>query len=155
MSKRTSTRGPIAGHRPSTYHYKCPVKDCKSVKIRGDDIPKHFRTHANLIALDQANENFVQLRKTNVQSVLANSDAYLNDLLPVASLSEKEHTKYLFQHGYSSMSLPKCESINFKCQYKNNTPLPVAFSGFAIVPKKAKLSGNSENKLQTCCIVGD
>ena len=39
-----SKRGPLASAiQPSREKYKCPVKDCKSESLRGDDITKHFQ----------------------------------------------------------------------------------------------------------------
>ena len=56
-------KGPLPGpFQPSKLKYKCPVFECKSAKIRGDDIAKHFRIYANLIALDKSNENMLLLK---------------------------------------------------------------------------------------------
>ena len=56
-------RGPSTSGQPSRQFYTCPVKNCDS-KFRGDDIAKHFRTYANLVALDKANENQSNLSKS-------------------------------------------------------------------------------------------
>ena len=115
-----SKRGPIATKQPSRDKYKCPVKNCNS-EIRGDDIGKHFQKYSNFIALDKANENQSLLRKRSLQAtdVVEISDVCLKDFLVKASDSEKLHTEYLFQHGYSSMNLPDFNSVNFKCQQKS------------------------------------
>ena len=106
-------KGPIAsGYRPSRDKYQCPVKMCKS-EIRGDDIPKHFQTYSNLLALDKANENQSVLRKNlTACDITEQSEEYLNGFLLQASESEKSHTMYLFHHGFSSLSLPNFNSIN-------------------------------------------
>ena len=118
-------RGPIAGNRPSTQYYKCPIQDCKSQHIRGDEIKMHFQDKSNLLALDQANEHQSELRKKfQASDVVAVPDEFLKNLL--VSDSERFHTLYLFQNGFSSISLPNCDSVGFKCQQKK-IPIASAF----------------------------
>ena len=55
-------KGPIHGpFQASKLKYKCPVFECHSAKILGDNIAEHFRSHANLITLDKCNENILLL----------------------------------------------------------------------------------------------
>ena len=57
-------RGPIAKiSQPSTEYYKCVVKDCKAIKIRGDEVSNHFQSSANLIILEHANEKQLLMKK--------------------------------------------------------------------------------------------
>ena len=105
--KDPRTRGPIAGNQPSTQFYKCPIQDCKFQHIRGDEIKKHFQDKSNFVALDQANEHQSELRKKfQASDVVAVPDEFLKNLL--VSDSERFHTLYLFQNGFSSISLPNC-----------------------------------------------
>ena len=47
-------KGPIPGpFQASKLKYKCPVFECHSAKILGDNIAEHFRSHANLITLNK------------------------------------------------------------------------------------------------------
>ena len=135
-------RGPLPSSiQPSRQKYKCPVKDCKN-EIRGDDIPKHFRKCANLMALDKALENYSILKKCEKEGdIIKDSEKYLNDILLQASESEKNHTLYLFQHDHSSIKLPTYNSSQFKCQLKSTDSLPDAFKncGFSVLTKKPKL----------------
>ena len=104
--KRT---GPLPGpFQPSRLKYKCPVFECKSAKIRGDRIAEHFQSFANLIVLDKCNENVQLLRKNNLPAgnIIENSDELLKSLMASATASEKFHTKYLYENGFSSMNLP-------------------------------------------------
>ena len=111
------SRGPKkSGFNPVKEYYKCPVKNCNS-QFRGDEISRHFTKNANLDLLREALENQSNLRKTLPSGeVVANSDEFLKNLLAQVSNSEKVHTEYLFQNGHTLEKLPKCNSINFKCQ---------------------------------------
>ena len=138
------SRGPKkSGFNPVKEYYRCPVKNCNS-EFRGDEISRHFTKNANLDLLREALENQSNLRK-NLPSgkVVANSDEFLKNLLAQVSNSEKVHTEYLFQNGHTLEQLPKCNSINFKCQQekekrkKRPAPLP----GFFVLPKKTKFDG--------------
>ena len=136
--KRT---GPLPGpFQPSRLKYKCPVFECKSAKIRGDRIAEHFQSFANLIVLDKCNENVQLLRKNNLPAgnIIEKSDELLKSLMASATASEKFHTKYLYENGFSSMNLPTHSSKNFKNQHK--VPLNAAWKGFSLVPKGAKSS---------------
>ena len=135
-----SKRGPSgSGFQPSREKYHCPVKNCNS-DYRGDDIAKHFQTYSKLSALDKANENQALLRK-NIQGcdVVELSENNLDGLLLNASETEKLHTIYLFQHGFSSSKLPNFNSVNFKCQQNSENqkkkPIPAVFKSF-FPPKK-------------------
>ena len=120
------TRGPIAGGiPPSKQIYKCPIQDCKSQNIYGYDVKKHFQDKSNFVALDQANEHQSELRKKfQASDVVAVPDEFLKNLL--VSDSERFHTLYLFQNGFSSISLPNYNSVGFKCQQKK-IPIASAF----------------------------
>ena len=49
-------KGPIPGpFQASKLKYKCPVFECHSEKILGDNIAEHFRSYANLITLNKKN----------------------------------------------------------------------------------------------------
>ena len=126
------TRGPIAGGiPPSKQIYKCPIQDCKSQNIYGYDVKKHFQDKSNFVALDQANEHQSELRKKFPASdVVAVPDEFLKNLL--VSDSERFHTLYLFQNGFSSISLPNCNSVGFKCQ-QIMIPIASAFKDWKIV----------------------
>ena len=55
---------------------------CNAVKIRGDDIKKHFQTRGNLLALDQANTHQSELRKNfKASDSVAVPDEFLTNLL--------------------------------------------------------------------------
>ena len=136
-------RGPIAGNRPSTQFYKCPIQDCKSQHIRGDEIKKHFQDKSNLLALDQANEHQSELRKKfQASDVVAVPDEFLKNLL--VSDSERFHTLYLFQNGFSSISLPNYNSVGFKCQQKK-VPIASAFKDWKVGPTPGKIMRLSDN----------
>jgi hypothetical protein len=138
------SRGPKkSGFNPVKEYYRCPVKNCNS-QFRGDEISRHFTKNANLDLLREALENQSNLRKNLPPGkVVANSDEFLKNLLAQVSNSEKVHTEYLFQNGHTLEQLPKCNSINFKCQQekekrkKRPAPLP----GFFLLPKKSKFDG--------------
>ena len=102
----TNKRGPLAsGFQASRQKYKCPVKDCNS-EFRGDDIAKHFRKCANLLALTAAIEKQSLLKESSTPSdTIEISEDYLHDLLKQDSQSEKSHTLFLFQHDFSSLFL--------------------------------------------------
>ena len=118
-------RGPIAGIPPSKQIYKCPIQDCKSQNIYGYDVKKHFQDKSNFVALDKANEHQSELRKKfQASDVVAVPDEFLKNLL--VSDSERFHTLYLFQNGFSSISLPNYNSVGFKCQQKK-VPIASAF----------------------------
>ena len=130
-----------SGFNPSKEQYRCPVQNCNS-EFRGDEISRHFTKNANLDLLREALENQSNLRK-NLPSgkVVANSDEFLKNLLAQVSNSEKVHTEYLFQNGHTLEKLPKCNSINFKCQQEKNKQKkkrPAPLPGFFVLPKKAK-----------------
>ena len=68
--------------------------------------------------LDKAAEDLSNLRKSTKASgsdVIELSDEYIECLLSSFSESEKLHTKYLIEHGYSSMKLPYFNSVNSNC----------------------------------------
>ena len=69
-------RGPLQTGQPSKEKYSCPVKNCKS-EFRGDDIAKHFRTYANLDALDKAAENQSNSKSLKASLIIKLSDVYL------------------------------------------------------------------------------
>ena len=130
----TKRKGPV-GYQKSRDKYKCPVNDCKLEKIRGDDIKGHFQSKGNLLALDQANAHQSELRKNfKASDSIAVPDEFLKSLL--ISDTEKAHTIYLFQNGFSSMSLPNCDSVGFKCQQKK-LPIPNMFK--FVGPKPGKV----------------
>ena len=135
--KRKPDRGPWASDsQPSREKYKCPVNLCKCENIRGDDIQKHFQNKSNLLALDQANEHQSTLKKSfGASDSVAVPDEFLKSLL--ISDSEKEHTLYLFQNGFSSMKLPNCNAVGFKCQQKKNKNPITNFFGLVGPPGKA------------------
>ena len=138
------SRGPKkSGFNPVKEYYRCPVKNCNS-QFRGDEISRHFTKNANLDLLREALENQSNLRK-NLPSgkVVANSDEFLKNLLAQVSNSEKVHTEYLFQNGHTLEKLPKCNSINFKCQQEKEKrkKRPVPLPGFIVLSKKAKFDG--------------
>ena len=136
---------PKTGYKPSKEKYKCPVKNCTALP-RGDDIPKHFLNNANLLVLDQANENQSKLRKTSEDSI-EKSEEFLSNLLLTECESTTEHTKYLFQHGYSSLALPNYNSIHFKVQQEKEKakkrPPPTSIQNY-LVPKKLTKSASSD-----------
>ena len=132
-----------SGEQPSRAFYKCPVDTCTYDKIRGDGIPGHFQSFANLDIVDNATEHISNLKKQKskekskeASDIIKLSDEYLNFLLTSGSVSnlERLHSKYLFQNGHTSSNLPNCESKNFKCQQKKK-PMP---SWVQVGPKKAK-----------------
>ena len=144
MSSKLKRKTP--GKEPkSRQKYKCPVINCKALKIRGDDIPKHFLGKCNLVALDKANEHQSELRKKfKASDAIAVPDEFLKNLM--ISESEKSHTLYLFQNGFSSISMPNINSVGFKCQqYKK--PVAAAFQGWVLKkPGKAiRLSDSIES----------
>ena len=113
-------RGPLSkGYQASRDKYKCPVEKCNSSPY-GYEIKKHFQKCSNLLVLDKANANQSILHKSALQAleVSEQSEQYLKDLLVQATNTEKMHTIYLFQHGYSSTKLPDFNSVNFKNQQK-------------------------------------
>ena len=138
-------RGPLQTGQPSKEKYRCPVKNCKS-EFRGDDIAKHFRTHANLDALDKAAENQSNSKSLKASEIIELSEVCLTSLLNESSEPEKEHTIYLFHHGYASNILPNYNSVNFKCQQKKDPAANSLKNFFQAVPKKAmKLSSDRDN----------
>ena len=141
MSGSGIKRKGLVGYHKSRDKYKCPVNNCNAVKLRGYDIKKHFRTKGNLLALDQANTHQSELRKKfKASDSVAVPDEFLKNLL--ISDSEKDHTIYLFQNGFSSMSLPDCDSVGFKCQQKT-LPVPDMFK--FVGPKPGKVMRISES----------
>ena len=141
MSGSGTKRKGVVGYHKSRDKYKCPVNNCNAVKIRGDDIKKHFRSKGNLLALDQANTHQSELRKNfKASDSVAVPDEFLKNLL--ISDTEKAHTIYLFQNGFSSMSLPNCDSVGFKCQQKK-LPIPNMFK--FVGPKPGKVMRISES----------
>ena len=139
-----SKRGPLASAiQPSREKYKCPVKDCKSESLRGDDITKHFQKSSDLVALDKTLENQSALKKCGKDDIEL-SVTYLKNLLALSSESEKLHTLYLLNNGHSSKKLPTYNSVNFKCQLKS-LPNALAKFGFSVSQKKQKLSYQSDN----------
>jgi hypothetical protein len=138
-------KGPIANScgQPSREFYKCSVKDC-NVTLRGDGIGTHFQKKANLLALDTATEYQSKLAKSlTPKTIIEKSVEYLKSLLWKNSESEKLHTLHLFHHGHTSLALPNCDSITFKCQQKKYTVgMPNLFknSGFTFFGKKPKLA---------------
>ena len=123
-------KGPLPGpFQPSKLKYKCPVFEGKSAKNHGDRIAEHFQSSANLIVLDKCNENVLLLRKNNLPAgnIIENSDELLKSLMSSATASEKFHTKYLYENGFSSMNLPTHNSKNFKNQQNNKVPLNAAW----------------------------
>ena len=141
MSGSGIKRKGLVGYHKSRDKDKCPVNDCNAVKLRGYDIKKHFRSKANLLALDQANSHQSELRKKfKASDSVAVPDEFLKNLL--VSDSEKDHTIYLFQNGFSSISLPDCDSVGFKCQQKT-LPVPDMFK--FVGPKPGKVMRISES----------
>ena len=140
-------RGPIAKiSQPSTEYYKCVVKDCKAIKIRGDEVSSHFQSSANLIILEHANEKQLLMKKNLQAGVTIDiSKDNLTELLSKSTEQEKGHTIYMFNHGFSSINLPNYNSVGFKCQQKK-APYSNAWKGFNIVPKKSKMSENIDNE---------
>ena len=68
--------------------------------------------------LDKAAEDLSNLRKSTKASgsdAIELSDEYIECLLSSFSESQKLSTKYLIEHGYSSMKLPYYNSVNFNC----------------------------------------
>ena len=117
------------------------MNNCNAVKLRGYDIKNHFQSKGNLLALDQANAHQSELRKKfKASDSVAVPDEFLKNLL--VSESEKDHTIYLFQNGFSSMSLPDCDSVGFKCQQKT-LPVPDMFK--FVGPKPGKIIRISES----------
>ena len=152
--KRKPDRGPWASEtQPSREYYKCPVNLCNLEKIRGDEIKQHFIDTSNLLALDQANEHQSTLKKKfRASDSVAVPDEYLKSLL--ISDSEKAHTLYLFQNGFSSMKLPNCNAVGFKCQQKKNkNPIP-NFFGLVGPPGKAirLTADNTANQTPNRCM---
>ena len=103
----------------------------------------HTKTFCKI--LDKAAEDLSNLRKSTKASgsdAIELSDEYIECLLSSFSESEKLHTKYLIEHGYSSLKLPNYNSVNFKCQQKGivtksgTLPSTFAKSGFSILSKK-------------------
>ena len=150
MSESGIKRKGLVGYQKSRDKYKCPVNNCKAENIRGDDIKKHFQSRGNLIALDQANEHQSELRKNfKASDSVAVPDEFLNNLL--ISDSEKAHTIYLFQNGFSSMSLPNCDSVGFKCQ-QQKLPIPDMFKFVGPKPGKVMRISESVNANSQRCI---
>ena len=139
-------RGPwTSGYQPSRDTYKCPVEKCKSQNIRGDDISKHFQSHGNLLVLDKANEHQSELKKRFPASdAVAVPDEFLKNQL--MSESEKAHTLYLFQNGFSSMKFPNYDSIGFKCQQNKNLKVKSIGEFFGKPGKVIRLSDNVANQ---------
>ena len=137
-------RGPwSSGYQPSRDNYKCPVEKCKSQNIRGDDISKHFESQGNLLVLDKANEHQSELKKRfSASDAVTVPDEFLKNQL--ISESEKSHTLYLFQNGFSSTKLPNYNSIGFKCQ-QNKNPNPIS-NWFGKPGKVIRLSDNVGNQ---------
>ena len=74
----------------------------------------HTKTFCEI--LDKAAEDLSNLRKsTSGSDAIELSDEYIECLLSSFSESEKLNTKYLIEHGYSSMKLPYYNSVNFNC----------------------------------------
>ena len=136
-------RGPwSSGYQPSRDNYKCPVEKCKSQNIRGDDISKHFESQGNLLVLDKAIEHQSELKKRfSASDAVTVPDEFLKNQL--ISESEKSHTLYLFQNGFSSMKLPNYDSVGFKCQ-QNKNPNPIS-NWFGKPGKVIRLSDNVAN----------
>ena len=70
--------------------------------------------------LDKAAEDLSNLRKSTKASgsdAIELSDEYIECLLSSFSESQKLNTKYLIEHGYSSMKLPYYNSVNSNCRY--------------------------------------
>ena len=70
--------------------------------------------------LDKAAEDLSNLRKStnaSVSDAFELSDEYIECLLSSFSESQKLNTKYLIEHGYSSMKLPYYNSVNSNCRY--------------------------------------
>ena len=68
--------------------------------------------------LDKAAEDLSNLRKSTKASgsdAIELSDEYIECLLSSFSESQKLNTKYLIEHGYSSMKLPYYNSVNSNC----------------------------------------
>ena len=68
--------------------------------------------------LDKAAEDLSNLRKSTKASgsdAIELSDEYIECLLSSFSESQKLNTKYLIEHGYSSMKLPYYNSVNLNC----------------------------------------
>ena len=152
--KRKPDRGPWASEtQPSREYYKCPVNLCNLEKIRGDEIKQHFIDTSNLVALDQANEHQSTLKKKfRASDSVAVPDEYLKSLL--ISDSEKAHTLYLFQNGFSSMKLPNCDAVGFKCQQKKNKNPITNFFGLVGPPGKAirLTADNTANQTPNRCM---
>ena len=72
----------VFDYYPSQDKFTCPV--CKAERLRGDEIPKHFKKYTDLVLLDEY-----------YASDSENIDDYLSNMLPLESESSmvKLHTK--------------------------------------------------------------